>query len=158
MSDAPVQDPPRKPPVKVGRPQTGRILNALKSLDDKVDVIGDRVARVEGQLNAQTSSSDKIEKRLVALENDKIDCTRVGSLENTVREHNTRLIALEKGESRTVAVLDQISKDLAELKDDMKPVKKFVDRSKLFLLAVTGTGGVVGAIVTAIVLKALHLA
>jgi septation ring formation regulator EzrA len=133
----------------------------------KLDIIENKVTNLQIETAAQTVTLASVDARVKILESDKVPIDRVRSLEEKMKEGQNKLIDLEKQSASTTARYDSINKDIGGINKDIsdiktaqitdraefKPVREFVLNAKFILPLFTGMGGIIGAILTAVILK-----
>jgi chromosome segregation ATPase len=158
------RNPPRRRAVPSDSGGQNAVLAAIGLIDNKIDNVAvsvretdSKVTRLQTEQSQQTVTLNGVDARVRQLETEKINEARIQQIEARGSETEKRVTKLENEHREFAPKQEQMAKDLAELKTDLKPVSQFVDRAKFMLPLITGIGGVAGAVVTAIVLKVLNL-
>jgi hypothetical protein len=114
----------------------GAILLAIETVNDRVGELNTSVTNIASQV-------DELKKGL-------IDEVRVSKME-------TKIDTLEKAHIEDKPQKAQMALDIAAIKTDIKPVIQYVYSLKFLFPIVMGLGGILTAVITAVLLKTLGI-
>jgi len=146
-------------------------VNSEDIIINKLDKISDNVTKLQIETAQQTATLTSVDARVKALESERVPLDRVKTLEERMREGAAKIVEIEKQSASNTSRYDSINKDIGGINKDItdiknsqaadkaesKPVRDFVMNAKFILPIFTGIGGVIGAILVAIVLKYLNV-
>jgi hypothetical protein len=135
----------------------GLIDGKVKDVQTSVQNTSDKLSRIEYQQTQQTTVLNTTDERIRNLELNRIQENRVCAIESRLISVEGKVTELEKSDGKNTTILERISKDVTEQKDALKPIAVFVNNMRFILPLITGLGGILGAILTALILKAVRL-